>query len=663
MPNFDTTPYTQLTTPARNDMQGVVKDVSEALPENQTKYALLEDLLKFGSWASKVRTVTASGTVTLADTDPIFIEIDPDGADRDVSFPAKGDDNHGYYIRNVGSANVLTLKRSGGAEITTLEAGEAKYIMPSTISDFASLAGSSSSSSGIGGLTIASAAVTGSNVTGVEGTLHNLDLSGLTANRDFNLPTPSAADKLCGVRVSTGDATYALLVKVNSTEVTRLFITNEILVFQSTGTGAGDWVLTQNGTIGCLAVLERTTAQSIASSSTTQKVQFNSAPVDQGGMADVATNYRVNIRRTGSYEVSAYASLPGVDDTENMQARIYIDGAFVDYGVTYSPSADKALCSQVVKKYALTAGQYVEMYIFHTEGASQNTDTTYKPQLSVEETNGTGGTSGGGGGGDALTSNPLSQFAATTSSQLAGVISDETGSGALVFAESPTLVTPALGTPSALVLTNATGLPTAGLVDDAVTLAKFVNATAQYKLLGRLSASAGDFEEISGSANVFSFLQAADYAAMRTLLGLVIGTNVQAYDEDLDTWAAKTAPSGTVIGTTDTQTLTNKRLTPRVGTVSSSATPTINTDNYDVFTITALAVDITSMTTNLSGTPTDGQKLLIAITGTAARAITWGASFEASTIALPTTTVSTNRLDVGFIWNAATSKWRCIGYV
>jgi hypothetical protein len=61
------------------------------------------------------------------------------------------------------------------------------------------------------------------------------------------------------------------------------------------------------------------------------------------------------------------------------------------------------------------------------------------------------------GTGDALTTNPLSQFAATTSAQLAGVISDETGSGALVFATSPTLVTPALGTPASGVLTNCTG--------------------------------------------------------------------------------------------------------------------------------------------------------------------------------------------------------------
>ncbi len=109
-----------------------------------------------------------------------------------------------------------------------------------------------------------------------------------------------------------------------------------------------------------------------------------------------------------------------------------------------------------------------------------------------------------------------------------------------------------------------------------------------------------------------------------------------------------------------TSTLTNKRVTKRVGTTTSSATPTINTDNVDIYRISAQTVDITSMTTNLSGTPADGQTLIISITGTAARAITWGASFESSTVTLPTTTVSTDRLDVGFIWNTVTSKWRCL---
>ena len=58
-----------------------------------------------------------------------------------------------------------------------------------------------------------------------------------------------------------------------------------------------------------------------------------------------------------------------------------------------------------------------------------------------------------------VTTDKLSALAATTSAELAGVISDETGSGALVFATSPTLTTPILGTPQSGTLTSCTGLP------------------------------------------------------------------------------------------------------------------------------------------------------------------------------------------------------------
>jgi hypothetical protein len=46
-----------------------------------------------------------------------------------------------------------------------------------------------------------------------------------------------------------------------------------------------------------------------------------------------------------------------------------------------------------------------------------------------------------------------------SSANLAAAVTGETGSGALVFATSPTLVTPVLGTPTSATLTNATGLP------------------------------------------------------------------------------------------------------------------------------------------------------------------------------------------------------------
>lgn len=134
------------------------------------------------------------------------------------------------------------------------------------------------------------------------------------------------------------------------------------------------------------------------------------------------------------------------------------------------------------------------------------------------------------------------------------------------------------------------------------------------------------------------------------------GTQLAATISDFST-AANSALSASTL------TLTNKRINPRVTNETSSATPTINTNNTDVHRVTALAVNVTSFTTNLTGTPVHGQGLLIEITGTAACTLAWGASFEASTVALPTTTVTTAMLSVAFIWNSATSKWRCIGVV
>jgi hypothetical protein len=62
----------------------------------------------------------------------------------------------------------------------------------------------------------------------------------------------------------------------------------------------------------------------------------------------------------------------------------------------------------------------------------------------------------GAGGTVVYTSNKLSALSATTSSELAGVISDETGTGSLVFANSPTLVTPTLGAATATSINGLT---------------------------------------------------------------------------------------------------------------------------------------------------------------------------------------------------------------
>jgi len=100
---------------------------------------------------------------------------------------------------------------------------------------------------------------------------------------------------------------------------------------------------------------------------------------------------------------------------------------------------------------------------------------------------------------------------------------------------------------------------------------------------------------------------------------------------------------------------------PKVLTATSYTTDTgtsLNMDNLDQFIVTAQAGAL--LFNAPGGTKYDGQKLIIAVTGTAARALTWNSVFEASTVALPTTTATTARLNIGFIWRADTSKWVCI---
>lgn len=100
-----------------------------------------------------------------------------------------------------------------------------------------------------------------------------------------------------------------------------------------------------------------------------------------------------------------------------------------------------------------------------------------------------------------VTGSGLNQFASTTSSQLAGVISDETGSGALVFGTSPTLTTPNLGTPSAATLTNATGLPiSTGVSGLGTGVATFLGTPSSANLRGALTDETGTGAAVFGTA-------------------------------------------------------------------------------------------------------------------------------------------------------------------
>jgi hypothetical protein len=121
----------------------------------------------------------------------------------------------------------------------------------------------------------------------------------------------------------------------------------------------------------------------------------------------------------------------------------------------------------------------------------------------------------------------VATFLATPSSaNLISAVIDETGSGALVFANSPTLVTPALGTPSALVGTNITGTAsglTAGNVTTNANLTGAITSTGNATSLGSFSSA-----NLLGALTDETGTGSAVFATSPTLVTPILGTPTSA---------------------------------------------------------------------------------------------------------------------------------------
>jgi hypothetical protein len=113
----------------------------------------------------------------------------------------------------------------------------------------------------------------------------------------------------------------------------------------------------------------------------------------------------------------------------------------------------------------------------------------------------------------------VATFLATPSSaNLAAAVTDETGTGALVFANSPTLVTPALGTPASGVVTNLTG-----------TASININGT-----VGATTANTGAFTTVNATGNISS----SGYGLFTGIVS--IGNATPVYQLDLNTTGSNT---------------------------------------------------------------------------------------------------------------------------
>lgn len=120
-----------------------------------------------------------------------------------------------------------------------------------------------------------------------------------------------------------------------------------------------------------------------------------------------------------------------------------------------------------------------------------------------------------------------------------------------------------------------------------------------------------------------------------------------------------TLPSGTIVGTTDSQTLTNKRITPRVSSTASASSVTPDISSYDVYAFTALAANLTINAP--TGSPADGEKITLRIldNGTS-RTLTWNGTYTAIGVTLPTSTTANKTVYIGCVYNAANTRWDVI---
>lgn len=197
----------------------------------------------------------------------------------------------------------------------------------------------------------------------------------------------------------------------------------------------------------------------------------------------------------------------GTGVVNNDSSTITVSGAF---GTTFTVTATTSLTLPTTGTLATLAGTEAftnKTYNGNTWTAGTGTLTIAAGKtLTASNTLTLTGTDAssvafGAGGTVAYTGSTLAQFAATTSAQLAGVISDETGTGALVFANSPTLVTPALGTPSSGTLTNATGLPIAtGVSGLGSGVATFLATPSSANLISAVSDETGTGSLVFGTA-------------------------------------------------------------------------------------------------------------------------------------------------------------------
>ena len=179
-----------------------------------------------------------------------------------------------------------------------------------------------------------------------------------------------------------------------------------------------------------------------------------------------------------------------------------------------------------------------------------------------------------------VTTDKISALAATTSAELAGVISDETGTGTLVLATSPTLVTPTLGVATATsvnkvtitapttsaTLTIANGKTLAA--NNSITLAGTDATTITFPTTDATLARTDAAQTFTGTQTFSSTMVGSINGNAATATKLATARKINTVDFDGSADITVTAAAGTLTGATLASNVVGSSLTS-VGTIAT----------------------------------------------------------------------------------------------
>lgn len=281
---------------------------------------------------------------------------------------------------------------TGGLAKTTLTAGSNITITNGAGAiTIASTGGGSS-------LTDSNISPTSANVTAAVNYRYFANISGLTANRDFILPTPAVGDTI-QISIVTGDDTYALILKGNTgitinggsaaTEWSRLFIKNETVTFVANTTS--NWQVLTDGRIPSTARIAATSGQSISNNLSTQ-VTLSGSIFDNASLADTA-NSRLKIRRTNKYVMAAalrFQSIAVVMPRMTCWIGQYGTSNIIQLAEQYmSASSGAGIASpglSIATVFEMAEGTQLALYVYQNSGTSQTPSTgTGSPHLEMTE--------------------------------------------------------------------------------------------------------------------------------------------------------------------------------------------------------------------------------------------------------------------------------------